>query len=189
MSTPGKVLVVLVAVMSLLWVVSASQVTLMGNRARLELKDLREKIAKNEADLAEHRRNLTAIKDQLGHEQIALAETTAVLRSRLADVEEARSETLESFSRVRLQVARLEHIVDLANSRRNLRTEEETQMRKAKANAESELAKLQGETSELLDQYTKLRDAFTTTLQSNKQMVERLLKEGNRTTRRASLPR
>ena len=65
---------------------------------------------------------------------------------------------------------------EAARDRRNAELEAEQQ---AKATVENDVARLQGENSELMSHLKRLRDEFKATLEENRKMVDRLQKRSS----------
>jgi len=189
MSTPGKVLVVLVTLTSLIWIVMVASVAQINNSGSEKLANLTTQVNKLEVDVAQARRQLEALKDQISQAQVEMGLDLATIRSRQAALEKVRSDTIEMATRVKLQLAGYEASAQTAQTARDQREAEKKAEAEAKAQAEAEVAKLKSEHSRLTDQLTKLSNEFRTTLESNKRMIDRLRNSGDRQARPASLVR
>ena len=190
MSTPGKVLVVLVTLTSLLWIVMVASVANINTTGSAKLAKLNAQVAKFETDVVQARRQLEALKDQIGQAQVEMGLDVATIRSRQAALEKVRADTIEMATRVKLQLAGYEAAIQTAQTARDQREAEKKAEVQAKAEAEAEVARLKEEHSRLTEQLTKLTDEFRRTLESNRRLVDRLLNNsGGRQARPASLAR
>ena len=189
MSTPGKVLVVLVTLTSLIWIVMVASVAQINNTGSEKLANLTAQVEKLQTDVVETQRQLEALKDQIGQTQVEMGLDLATVRSRQAALEKVRSDTLEMATRVKLQLAGYEASIQTAQTARDQREAEKKAEVEAKAKAEAEVEELTSEHSRLTEQLTKLTNEFRTTLESNKRLVDRLLKSGGRQARPASFVR
>ncbi len=186
MSTPGKVLVVLVMLTSLIWVVMVASVAQINNTGSEKLANLNTEVEKFQADVVQAQRQLADFKDQISRAQVEMGLDLATIQSRQAALEKVRSDTIEMASRVKLQLAGFEASVQTAQTARDQREAEKKAEIEAKAQAEAEVVRLTTEHSRLTGQLAKLSKEFRTTLASNKRLIDRLLKSGGRQVRPAS---
>jgi chromosome segregation ATPase len=189
MSTPGKVLVVLVTLASLIWIVMVAAVADINTTGSEKVATLNTQVEKLQTDVVETQRQLEALKDQIGQTQVEMGLDLATVRSRQAALEKVRSDTLEMASRVKLQLADYEASIKTAETARDQREAEKKAEVDAKARAEAEVKQLASEHSRLTEQLTKLTQQFRTTLESNKRLIDRLLKSDGRQARSASFVR
>ncbi len=78
---------------------------------------------------------------------------------------------------VQLQLETIAAALKDAEVARDHRIAEKTAEIQAKADAEKSVDKLQGENSELMTQLQRLRGEFKATLEDNRKMVDRLLRQ------------
>ena len=188
MSTPGKVLVVLVMLTSLIWIVMVASVAQINTTGSKKLADLTAQVEKFQGDVVEAQRQLEAFKDQIGQAQVQMGLDVATMRARQAAMEKVRSDAIEMATRVKLQLADFEASVKAAETTRGQREEEKKAEVQAKAEAEAEVERLKKEHSRLTERMTRLSSEFRKTLESNKQLIDRL-NSGGRQARPASLVR
>jgi len=186
MSTPGKVLVVLLTLASLVWILMASSVAQINNVGSRKFAELNAQIEKLQADTVDAQRQVDALKDRISEEQVAMGLDRVTFLSQQAAMEKVRSDTLEMATRVKLLLADSEASVKTAQTARDQREAEKKAEIEAKAKAEAEVAELVKQHSQLTAELTKLSNEFRTTLESNKRLVDRLLKSGGRSARSAS---
>jgi chromosome segregation ATPase len=189
MSTPGKVLVVLVTLASLIWIVMVAAVADINTTGSEKFANLSAQVEKLQTDVVETQGQLEALKDQISQTQVEMGYDLATVRARQAALEKVRSDTLEMASRVKLQLADYEASIKTAETAREQREAEKKAEAEAKARAEAEVAELKKEHARLTEQLTRLGKEFRTTLASNRRLVDRLLKSGGRQARPASLVR
>ena len=142
MSTPGKVLVVLVTLTSLIWIVMVASVAQINNTGSEKLANLNTQVEKLQTDVVEAQRQLEALKDQISQAQVEMGLDLATIQSRQAALEKVRSDTLEMATRVKLQLAGFEASIKTAQTARDQREAEKKAEVEAKAKAEAEVAKL-----------------------------------------------
>jgi len=189
MSTAGKVLVVLVSLLTLVWIVLIATVAQLNKNGTKAVRDLETQVAKLEQDVAANQKSLESLKDQISREQTTTGQELAVIQSRQTELERARTELLETASRVKYQVAEIEAAVKTAQLDRDQRVAEKKAETEARDAARAEVAQLKIEHSRLSDQLTQLRNKFKATVEENRRLVDRLLRGGNPPARRASFAR
>jgi chromosome segregation ATPase len=174
MPTAGKVLVVLVLLVVPVWIVLVSGVAELNKSGGEQVATLKSRVDQLDAELSKTEKALVDMKDEIALHQRAMAEQLAVIRSRQADLQKARSETMEIASRAKLQVDSMQEAAKRAEATRDLRKSEVAHEKEAMAATEAEVEKLKQDHAELVDQLDKLRNQFKTTVDSNRQMVGRL---------------
>jgi len=189
MSTPGKVLVVLVTLTSLIWVVMVAAVADINTTGSEKFAKLTADVEKLQTGVVDAQRQLEALKDQISQTQVEMDLDVTTVRARQAALEKVRSDTLEMASRVKLQLAGYEASVQTAETARDQREAEKKAEVEAKAKAEAEVKELASEHSRLTEQLTKLTEEFRSTLESNKKLIDQLLRSGGRQARSASFAR
>jgi chromosome segregation ATPase len=180
MSTVGKVLVVLCMLVAAIWVILFSAVGELNKNWTRTVANLKADVESLKADVAKNERDIVALKDEITLEQKATAEQLAVLRSRQADAEKARTEMTEMATRVKFQLAGIEAAVKSAQAASELRLTEREAEKKALDAVEHDVEELKIEHADLVTQLDNLRSEFKDTLESNRQLVDRLAKAGNK---------
>jgi chromosome segregation ATPase len=174
MSTAGKVLIVLILLVLPVWIIMFSAVAELNKNGTQAVQDLKNKVAKLEEDVAKNERDIVTLKDETTLEQESMGEQLAVLRSRQADAEKARSELTEMQKRVQYQLAGVEAALKNAQVTRDLRDAEKKTVTKEIADAEAGVKKLQEEHAELTAQLDRLRAEFKETLETNRELAAKL---------------
>jgi small-conductance mechanosensitive channel len=108
-----------------------------------------------------------------------------------ADVERAKAEVVAIQAAIKVQLQTLGAALKNAQAVREQRIAEKENETKGKASAEKAVEELKGQNAELTDQLTQLRNEFKAVLQSNRALVDRLLKSPapRRVTRPAAFAR
>jgi chromosome segregation ATPase len=174
MSTPGKVLVVLVLLLTPVWMMLISAVAQLNKNAGAQVKSLKEEVASLEKTLADTKQAIVGLKDDIELEQSAMATELAAIRAQQADLQKARSEILEIKSRVQYQLAGTEEAVKDATTTKDLRIAEKNAEDEALQTTRAEVKKLQQEHAQLVKELDKLRTEFKSTVDSNRRLLARL---------------
>jgi hypothetical protein len=153
------------------------------------VEDLQSQVAKLETDVVESARSLDGLKAETHLEQVRMQNDLTGLDVRVSDLEKARAETLETLSRVKLQLADAESNQKRGETDSEQRLKEKDAETQAKKDLEADVEKLKAENAERLARLTSLRDKFRETLKTNREMVDRLQKSasGRTAASRASL--
>lgn len=186
MSTAGKVLVVLVLLVLPVWIILVSAVAQLNMEWTQELAKQTKQVETLTADVAKNERAIEDLEDKIALEQLASQEQQTVLRGKLTDLERAKAETIEVQTAVGVQVAILQKALAKAEIAREARKQELENETAGLAAARMTVDELKAANSELLAELTQLRNEFKSLLESNKALVERVLKS---TTRRAGVTR
>jgi len=174
MSTAGKVLVSLILLVVPVWIVLISSVAELNKSGGEQVATLKTKVEQLEAEMIAIQKNIVELKDQISQEQGTMARQLTMFRAHQAELQKARSETIEIGSRVKLQLASMQEAAKRAETDRDVRKAEQDQEKVAKAGAESAVEKLKQEHAELVEELDKLRGEFKGTLDSNRQLIGRL---------------
>jgi chromosome segregation ATPase len=187
MSMTGKVLAVLVTLVTVVWIILSACLAQYNRNGTKAVDDLKKQFAKLEADLLTAQHGLQELKDKTYQEQKETENDLTVLQERQSDVEKALSEVIEIKTRVKYQLDGAEANVKAAESHKDLRIAQKKNETEEKAKAEAEVEQLKAQRTELVAQLTALRDKFKSTLDENKALVDRLIKGGRGSTRPATL--
>ena len=174
MSTPGKVLVVLVLLIVPVWIVMVSTVAQLNKNAGEDLAKLNTTVSNLENDVASMQKKVVELKDQIALEQEAMNQHLAVIRSHQSDLQKARSEWIANAAGEKYRVAGMEEAAKRAAATRDLRAAEKEQETAAKAAVEAEVEQLKQEHAQLTEQLDKLRGDFKATVDSNRKLLDRL---------------
>lgn len=179
MSTAGKVLTVLSMLLAALWVLLAASVTQLNRNGAKAVQDLQSKVAVVEKQVADTRAEIRKLNDSVQLERTQTQNESTTLQARQSEVEKELSQSLESVSRVKLQLDGVTATVNRGKADSQQRLAEREAETKSKAESLALVEKLRGENGQLLNELTGLREKFRSTLQSNKALADRLLQHGN----------
>jgi hypothetical protein len=174
MSTPGKVLVVLVLLITPVWVMMVSAVAQLNKTGGKMVDDLKKQVKTLEDDVKTMRKSIVELKDTISLEQVTMADQVAALRSHAADLQKTRTDAIEYATRAQLQAAATEEQAKAAEATRDLRVAEHKEEIAAKKAAEDEVENLKQEHATLTEQLDKLRNEFKKTVEANRKLVARL---------------
>jgi chromosome segregation ATPase len=167
MSTPGKVLVVLIMLASLVWMILTAGVAQLNRNGNQALITLTEKVAKLQEDLKSNQETITQVKDQTSLLQEQMDQELAVINARQNDVQRLSSDVSEILSRVRYELATVQQTVQNAEQARAERASEKVAEQKALSAVRDEVKSLKATDEELRKRLTGLRNEFKTTLKTN----------------------
>lgn len=178
MSTAGKVLAAVVMVMSAVCVLLAAPVAELNRNSAKAVEGQQAAYAKLEGAIAAAQASIQQLKNETFMVQFATQNDLTTLEIRQSDAEKARSQVIEMLTRVKLQLDGTGATDESASANKEQRLADRISEREATDKLIAEVDVLKSQNAELLERLTSLRDAFKTTLQSNKEMVERLQKVG-----------
>jgi hypothetical protein len=174
MSTPGKVLVVLVLLLAPVWIIMISAVAQLNKNAGEQVESLKKNVNALENQVSAAEKEIVGLRDKIALEQEAMADHLAMIRAHKSDLEKSRSEWIENVTRYRFDLASRQETAKRAEATRDLRLAEKMQETEAKKATEAEVEQLKQEHAQLVEQLDKLRSDFKATLESNQKGVERL---------------
>lgn len=167
MSTAGKVLSVLVMLMSLVWMILSAGVDQLNTNFNKKLHDLGVQIEKLEGDVDQARDDLAHLKSSAASIQENLDHELAVLEARESDLEKDRSQIKESLSHWQLQLETANGTIERAKAALQHRSEEQTSSQELLAKTKSDVKELMSRCNELMSELAGLRKEFNSTYQAN----------------------
>jgi hypothetical protein len=167
MSTAGKVLAVLVMLMSLVWMVLSAGVDQLNTNFNKKLYDLGVQLEKLEAQVDQTQIDLVGLKSSASTMQETLDHELAVLRARQSDLEKDRSQIKNSLTHWQFQLDTAKETIDRAKTALQHRTEEETSSQDLLAKTKSDVKELMDRCGELTNELDALRKEFNSTYQAN----------------------
>jgi chromosome segregation ATPase len=176
MSTPGKVLIVLIVLASLVWMVLLAGVGQLNRNANRTLAELSEKIEKLDEDVKAARSEIVQVKDQTTIVEEDMDRHLAVIRSRQNDVERTNSHIKEALTRVQNQLGTLAESVKNAELSAKEHAAEQVAEQQALEAGRAEVESLKAQNSELMNRLTGLRNQFNTTLRTNVELLGKAVK-------------
>ena len=178
MSTAGKVLSVVVALLAAVWVLLAAGVTQLNRNGTKAVEALKTQITQVEGQVVKARRDIATLTDQAYLLRLQNQNTLAALHAAQTEKEKARSQVLEIATRVKLQSDNVKATLEASKADNENRLAEREAETKAKAEAEALVEKLKAENGEKLATLTSLRDKFRAALQANKENVRKIRQAG-----------
>ena len=176
MSTAGKVLVVLIMLASLVWMILTAGVTQLNRNGNQALIELTKKVAKLQEDVKTTQDEIVGVKNQTTVLQEQMDRELGVIHARQNDVQRVTSNVREILSRVQYELATVQQTVQNAEQARTQRAEEEAAEQKALAAAREEVVSLKAKDRELTERLGSLRSQFTTTRNTNLDLVGKTVK-------------
>jgi chromosome segregation ATPase len=167
MSTAGKVLAVLLMLMSLVWMILSAGVSQLNTNGNKKLHDLAEQVEKLQDDVEKAHDDVVALKSSAATIQEQLDHEIAMLYARQSDHEKDRSQIRESLARWQYQLATVQETIDRAKSALQHRTEEQQTGEQVLAKSKSDVKELMDRSGELMSQLDGLRKEFQATYHAN----------------------
>jgi chromosome segregation ATPase len=167
MSTAGKVLAVLVMLLSLVWMVLTAGVDQLNTNGNMRLHDLAVQIEKLEGDIEQARADVVDLKSSASTIQETLDHEATVLRARQSDLEKDRSQIKEMLSNWQFQHETAKETIDRAKTALQHRTEEQENGQQLLAKTKSEVKELIDRCDGLKNELLALRKEFSSTHQGN----------------------
>jgi chromosome segregation ATPase len=167
MSTAGKVLVVLILLVTVGWLFLGSGVAQLNRNGNAALAKLQADLAKAEEGLQQAQVDLVRIKDQTSQFQENMDTQVAVIRARVTDVEAAGSRLKAVLNNMQHQLETVQNTVEQAQHDLDVRKQERADETKALADARAEVRRLRDRDGELTDRLASLRREFKATYEKN----------------------
>ena len=167
MSTAGKVLSVVVMLMSLVWMILSAGVSQLNTNGNHKLHDLAEQVEKLQDDVEKAHDDVVALKRSAGSVQEQLDHEITVLHARQSDHEKDRSQIQESLARWQYQLATVQETIDRAKTALQHRNDEHQTGEQVLAKSKSDVKELMDRSGELMAQLVGLRNEFQSTYHAN----------------------
>jgi len=167
MSTAGKVLAVLVMLMTLVWMILSAGVSQLNTNGNKKLHDLAEQVEKLQDDVEKAQDDIVALKSSASSIQEQLDHEITVLHARQSGHEKDRSQIRESLARWQYQLATVQETIDRAKAALQHRIEEHQNGEQVLAKSKSDVKELMDRSGELMTQLGALRNEFQSTYHSN----------------------
>lgn len=167
MSTAGKVLSVLILLVSVGWIFLAAGVAQLNRNGNERLAKLAADLEKAEADLSKAHLDLMKAKDDARNLQSGMETQMAVIRARMGDVEAANSRLKSILNDLQGQLANMEATVAQAGHDLEVRKQEKESETKLLADARAEVMRLRGVDGDLTQRLASLRQEFKDKFEQN----------------------
>jgi chromosome segregation ATPase len=173
MSTAGKVLVVFIVLGSVVWLILASGVAQLNSNATKQLDELAKQLEEVRTNLQNTRTEITSVHDQTSSAQEELDRQLATLRAQIADLENGRSQVVETLARVKYQKDIVENTVNAAKAELEHRTADHQAEEKAMADLRSEVQDLKTQNGQFLARLQTLRSQYQDTHHKNLEQIQK----------------
>lgn len=177
MSTPGKVLIILIMLALLGWMFLASIVAQSNINWGKRVQEVSKEVEELKKPLPGLRASIAKTTYQASTEQVALDRLRRDFRVALAMAQKTESETKESLDRINFQLAAAKLEAQGAQRRADKRLAERIELEKQIDQVKGVVAQLIVENKLKADELAGLQKAFLTTVAENKSFVQRLMKQ------------
>lgn len=179
MSTAGKVLVVLIALPTLLWLWLASGVAHLNREWGKRVSQLGVDIAKASDEIGTTRTDIFGLKSRIDLAQRERDDRLTAARGVVSQLYKQDSFTKETLDRYNLQDTGMQLASEGAGRRLDSRVAELAETRKALSDAQAELTQLKEQNTRDREHLAALRQEFQATLEENKSLIARAQANGN----------
>ena len=180
MSTAGKVLVVLVALVMVAWIILFSMIGLLNRNWGERIAALEAEKAKLEVAQPKAEDDVETTLAEIDAIQVDKIQKTRVLRTAVEDREGLLFRTKEALAADKIRLEKWLATVATAQEDVKRRTEEKAATEKALADQRAEVEKLKAETAEQLAKLTGLQDDFKRILADSQQQIRQTTGAGPR---------
>lgn len=178
MSTAGKVLVVLVALVMVVWIILFSMIGQLNSTWGAKVEALKQEQEKLQPKVEQEETRLAQVLNDIKAVQDDKIQKTRVLQTEVEDREGLLARTREALSAAQIRLAKVNAAVETAKANRDLRIMEKAGTEKSLAAQRSAVEQIQAENTDLLAKLSRLRDEFKRTLDENKQLLRRVAQAG-----------
>ena len=171
MSTAGKVLIVLVMLMTFVWIVLSAGVSRLNTNANTRLHELTEKVEKLQGDLKQTQDDVASLLSQTQQVQEKIDREFEVLSAEQSDLQRARSQISDSLAGMKYQLEIVQDTVKSAQMALDHRNTEQQEETKELAHDRALVQELMAESSKMRDRLASLRKDFQTQYHANIEML------------------
>lgn len=193
MSTPGKVLVVVVSLALIGWIFLFAQIAQLNINWGKRIDDLTGQVTDLKTGITQTRANIEKTLAEVTRSQEQRDKQLTVLKVRLSDAEKFQALNQESLIRIEQQIQLLNTSTEAATVALNNRLTEKTQTDQLLATTQAEVEQLKEAVGQRFDTLSELRQEFQNLQTENNQLHQRLQgsssTRGDVRTRAASLSR
>ncbi len=186
MSTAGKVLSVLVALLILGAIFLSAQVAQLNRNWGQKLNQVEADLVKAQEAIPPVIVEIRQLKDQIVLVQLEKDDQLTRLRSTLSKLQKADSYTKETLDRYNLQLAGVDQQMQLAKQFLETTKRERAETQQEYARTLAELNQLADQNAQMLAELERLRSSLVATLQESKSDVRKILGETDSGTESAS---
>ncbi len=175
MSILGKVLVVLVTLLLLVWIYFAAMVAERNANWGKKIQELEKSVSDVQAQIPDVIADINRLRSEAIVEQVRAEKLRETFRAELAAVQRLESQSKEELVRLQLEVASVEAQVESATARVQSRTQEKNDLLKERRMEEGRVAELKDENTRLRGELKGMQDQFLGTMDDNRKMAQKLL--------------
>jgi hypothetical protein len=173
MSTAGKVLVVFVMMLTLVWMLLAGGVAQLNRNGNQAIQKTNDDLEKVQAGLETAKHDVLDLRTQTTQVQEKIDRDLAVLLSRQNDLEESKSEILDTLASLQYQLATVEDTIKNGRATVASRNAEHQEEEKAMEGLRAEVQELIADNGQLMNRLQTLREQFSKTHQNNVEMLNK----------------
>jgi chromosome segregation ATPase len=179
MSTAGKVLIVLVMLVTFVWIVLSAGVSRVNTNYNTRIHELTKEVEKLQTQVRETQDEFTSVLTQTSQAQEKTDRERTVLRAKQSDVESARSQISAALSEAKFELEIVDGTAKSAQTDLEHRTTEHQEETKLLEKDRADNQELMAFCGKLRDQLASLRKDFQTKYHSN---IETLGKAASKST-------
>jgi chromosome segregation ATPase len=179
MSTAGKVLIVLVMLMTLVWVVLSAGVSRYNTNANTKVFELAKQVEELQEKVKKTQDEVASTLTQTAQEQERIDRERALLGSKRSDLERARSQISDTLSGVKYELEIVEGTAKTAQTDLDNRTAEHQEETKILEKERADNQELMASCGKQRDQLASLRKDFQSKYRAN---IEALGKAASKST-------
>jgi predicted nucleic acid-binding Zn-ribbon protein len=179
MSTAGKVLIVLVMLVTIVWVMLSAGVSRINTNHNTRLHELATQVEKLQSDVKETQEQIASVLTQTQEAQEKIDRERTVLRAKQSDLERTRSQVAHDLASVKYELEIVEGTAKGAQNdldHRNTEHEEET---KSLEKQRADVQELIAQCSKQMEELAALRKDFLAKYHSNIEMRGKVAGKGN----------
>jgi len=176
MSTAGKVLIVLVMLISFVWIVLAAGVSRVNTNSNTRLAELTKKVEELQGQVKERQDEIVSVVTQTSQTQEKIDREFALLRSKQSDLERAKSKIADTLAGVKYELDILQGTVKNAATdlgHREVELQEETTRL---GTDRAQVNELMADCANLRNRLSSLRKDFQTAYHGNIEMLGKVSK-------------
>jgi chromosome segregation ATPase len=179
MSTAGKVLIVLLMLLTIVWVVLSAGVSRINTNANTKVDALVKEIEKLQGEVKETEDEIASVLVQTSQAQEKTDRERTILRSKQTDVERARSQISDTLSAIKYELEIVEGTAKSAQTDLENRTAEHQEESKNLEKNQAENQELMALCGKLRDQLASLRNDFKAKYHANLEALGKAVSKSN----------
>ena len=167
MSTAGKVLIVLVMLVTIVWVLLSAGLSRINTNHNTRVHELATQVEKLQGEVKETQEQIASVLVQAQQAQEKIDRERTVLRSKQSDLERARSQVAHDLASVKYELEIVEGTAKGAQGELDSRTTEHEEETKSLEKQRADVQELMAQSSKQRDELASLRKGFLAKYHSN----------------------